>query len=112
MKKIKARPSEIILYQAEEGKFQLTLSRDSDSIWLNQSQIAELYQTSVPNISMHVRNILADEELDSSSTVKEFLTVQNETNRQVHRNINCYGSDIILAIGYRVRYERGTQFRI
>jgi len=71
-------PCEIILYQAEEGRFQVTLSRDSDSIWLNLNQIADLYQTSVPNISMHIRKILADEELDSDSTVKQYLTVQTE----------------------------------
>lgn len=112
MKKNKAIPSEIILYQAEEGKFQIALSRDSDSIWLNQNQIADLYQTSVPNISMHIRNILADGELDSDSTVKNFLTVQTEKDRQVRRNIVYYNLDLILAVGYRVKSERGTQFRI
>lgn len=112
MKKNIPIPSEIILYQAEEGKFQIALSRDSDSIWLNLNQIADLYQTSVPNISMHIRNILADGELDPDSTVKNFLTVQTEKTRQVRRNIKYYNLDLILAIGYRVKSERGTQFRI
>ena len=109
---VKQSPSEIILYQAEEGKYQLALSRDTDTIWLNLNQIADLYQTSVPNISMHIRNILADGELDSDSTVKKYLTVQTEKDRQVRRNIRFYNLDMILAIGYKVRSERGTQFRI
>jgi len=109
---VKQSPSEIILYQAEEGKYQLALSRDTDTIWLNLNQIADLYQTSVPNISMHIRNILADGELDSDSTVKKYLTVQTEKDRQVRRNIRFYSLDMILAIGYKVRSERGTQFRI
>lgn len=108
----KQNPSEIILYQAEEGKFQLALSRDSDSIWLNLNQIADLYQTSVPNISMHIRNILKDGELDPDSTVKKYLTVQTENDRHVRRKISFYSLEMILAIGYRVRSERGTQFRI
>lgn len=112
MKKPKPMPSEIIIYQADEGKFQIALSRDSDTIWLNLNQIADLYQTSVPNISMHIRNILSDGELDSDSTVKNYLTVQTENKRQVRRNIGFYSLDMILAIGYRVRSERGTQFRI
>jgi len=112
MKKSKPIPSEIIIYQAEEGKFQIALSRDSDTIWFNLNQIAELYQTTVPNISLHVRNILSDQELDTVSTVKKYLTVQTEKNRQVRRNISFYSLDMILAIGYRVRSERGTQFRI
>jgi len=109
---VKQSPSEIILYQAEEGKYQLALSRDTDTIWLNLNQIADLYQTSVPNISMHIRNILADGELDSDSTVKKYLTVQTEKDRQVRRNIRFYSLDMTLAIGYKVRSERGTQFRI
>jgi hypothetical protein len=112
MKKIKPIPSEIIIYQAEEGKFQIALSRDSDNIWLNLNQIADLYQTSVPNISMHIRNILKEGELSDISTVKNYLTVQTESERQVQRNIRFYSLEMILAIGYRVRSERGTQFRI
>lgn len=108
----KQNPSEIILYQAEEGKYQLALSRDSDSIWLNLNQIADLYQTSVPNISMHIRNILKDGELDPDSTVKKYLTVQTENDRHVRRKISFYSLEMILAIGYKVRSERGTQFRM
>ena len=93
MKKPKPMPSEIIIYQADEGKFQIALSRDSDTIWLNLNQIADLYQTSVPNISMHIRNILSDGELDSDSTVKNYLTVQTENKRQVRRNIGFYSLD-------------------
>lgn len=103
---------EIILYSAEDGQYQIVLNRDSESIWLNLNQLAELYQTSIPNISMHIRNILRDGELEPLSTVKDYLTVQTEKNRQVQRNIAYYSLEMILAIGYRVRSERGTQFRI
>ncbi len=112
MKKTENLPNEIILFETDEGKFQIALSIDSGSIWLNINEIAELYQTSIQNISMHVRNILSEGELDKSATVKDYLTVQHESDRQVHRNIRHYNLEMILAIGYRVRSERGTQFRI
>jgi hypothetical protein len=104
--------SEIILYPVEEGKYEIALNKDSESIWLNLNQIAELYQTSKANISMHIHNILKDGELTRKATVKNYLTVQIEKGRQVHRNIRYYNLDMILAIGYRVRSERGIQFRI
>lgn len=104
--------NEILLYHTSDGKFQIALNKDSESIWLNLNQLAELYQTSIPNISMHIRNILKDGELDPLSTVKDYLTVQTEKDRQVQRNISYYNLEMILAIGYRVRSERGTQFRI
>lgn len=112
MKKNKKLPSEIVLYQDEAGRFELALAQDSGSIWLNINKIAELYQTTVANISMHIRNILNDEELSEYSTVKDYLTVQTEKERQVRRNIRYYSLEMILAVGYRVRSERGTQFRI
>lgn len=104
--------TEIILYPAQDGKYQIALNKDSDSIWLNLNQLAELYQTSLPNISMHIRNILKERELEESATVKNYLTVQTENDRQVRRKIAFYNLEMILAIGYRVRSERGTQFRI
>lgn len=100
MKKNKALPSEIVLYQAEAGRFEIALARDSDTIWLNINNIAELYQTTVANISTHIRNILNEGELDAVSTVKDYLTIQMENERQVRRNIRHYSLEMILAIGY------------
>jgi hypothetical protein len=81
------------------------------TVWLSQIEMAELFQTSKQNVSLHVRNILAEGELDPESTVKEYLTVQTEGPRQVKRSVNLYRLEMILAVGYRVRSPRGTQFR-
>ncbi|MDD4309226.1 MAG: DNA-binding protein [Candidatus Cloacimonetes bacterium] len=70
--------SQIVLYSEEGGKYQIALNRDSESIWLNLNQLADLYQTYIPNISRHIRNILKEGELDTDSTVKNYLTVQTE----------------------------------
>jgi hypothetical protein len=84
---------------------------ESGTIWLSQAEIAELFQTTKQNVSLHAKNILEEGELRSEATVKESLTVQNEGNREVKRTIAYYNLDLILAIGYRVRSPRGTQFR-
>jgi hypothetical protein len=103
--------SEILFYQSEDGTSRIEVRLDGGTVWLTQALIAELYQTSIPNISMHIRNILKDSELDAGPTIKEFLTVQTEGSREVKRTIDYYNLDMILAIGYRVRSHRGTQFR-
>jgi len=103
--------SQILFYQAEDGKSRIEVRLDEGTVWLTQALIAELYQTSVPNISMHIRNILKDGELDAGATIKKFLTVRTEGVRVVQRSVEYYNLDMILAIGYRVRSHRGTQFR-
>ncbi|MFG6667138.1 virulence RhuM family protein [Halomonas sp. HNIBRBA4712] len=103
--------SELILYTSEDGRTQLHLRVDGDSIWLSQMEIAELFQTTKQNVSLHAKNIFEDNELAPEATVKESLTVQSEGNRQVKRRISYYNLDLILAIGYRVRSPRGVQFR-
>lgn len=103
--------SELILYTTDDGRTQLHLRVESDSIWLSQLEIAELFQTTKQNVSLHAKNIFEDNELDPEATVKESLTVQSEGNRQVKRKISYYNLDLILAIGYRVRSPRGVQFR-
>jgi hypothetical protein len=104
--------TDVVIYPIDDGKYQIALNKGADSIWLSLKELADLYQTSVPNISMHIRNILLEEELDRDSTVKNYLTVQTENARQVQRNIVYYNLEMVLAIGYRVRSTRGTQFRI
>ncbi|WP_445011600.1 virulence RhuM family protein [Vreelandella stevensii] len=103
--------SELILYTTDDGRTQLHLRVEGDSIWLSQLEIAELFQTTKQNVSLHAKNIFEDNELEPEATVKDSLTVQSEGKRQVKRKISYYNLDLILAIGYRVRSSRGVQFR-
>lgn len=104
--------SDLILYTTDDGRTQLHLRVEGDSIWLSQLEIAELFQTTKQNVSLHAKNIFEDNELDPAATVKDSLTVQSEGRRQVKRKISYYNLDLILAIGYRVRSSRGVQFRL
>ena len=103
--------SELVLYQTEDGLIRIQLRAEDGNVWLTQLEIAELFATTKQNVSLHVKNILEDKELDERATVKESLTVQTEGNRQVKRNTALYSLPMILAIGYRVRSPRGNQFR-
>jgi len=103
--------SRLILYTSDDGHIKLDLRVDGQTAWLTQLEIAELFQTTKQNVSLHARNIFAEKELDSEATVKESLTVRFEGEREVKRSIQLYNLDLILAIGYRVRSPRGTQFR-
>jgi hypothetical protein len=103
--------SELILYTSDDGNTRIHLRMEGETIWLSQLEIAELFQTTKQNVSLHAKNIFADGELRPEATVKESLTVQHEGKRQVTRNIVQYNLDLILAIGYRVRSPRGVQFR-
>lgn len=102
---------ELILYTAEDGSVAIQLRAEGGTIWLNQLEMATLFDTSKQNISLHIKNILAERELTEEATVKESLTVQTEGKRQVRRTNLLYSLDMILAVGYRVRSPRGTQFR-
>ena len=103
--------SDLILYSAEDGQTRLHLRVEGHSVWLGQLEIAELFQTTKQNVSLHARNIFQDGELSPEATVKESLTVQVEGQRQVKRKLTQYNLELILAIGYRVRSPRGVQFR-
>jgi len=103
--------SEIVFYQGEDGRSRIQVRLDGGTVWLTQIFLAELFQTTKQNVSLHIKNIFAEGELDPSATVKQYLTVQTEGNRQVRRAIDHYNLDVILAVGYRVRSHRGTQFR-
>ena len=103
--------SDLILYTSDDGQTRLQLRADGNTVWLTQLEIAELFQTTKHNISIHTKNIFKEGELVPEATVKESLTVQTEGSRQVNRTITYYNLDLILAIGYRVRSPRGTQFR-
>lgn len=103
--------SDLILSTSDDGSTRIILRVDGGTIWLSQGEIAELFQTSKPNISIHTKNIFDDGELFPAATVKKSLTVQTEGKRTVKRTISLYNLDLILAIGYRVRSPRGVQFR-
>ncbi|MBS0355482.1 MAG: virulence RhuM family protein [Proteobacteria bacterium] len=103
--------SELILYQTDDGQAQLKLRAQDGSVWLTQLEIAELFATTKQNVSLHIKNILAEGELTLEATVKESLTVQTEGVRQVQRKTQLYRLEMILAVGYRVKGARGTQFR-
>ena len=103
---------EFILYQTEDGKTRLEVRMADESVWLSQKEIAELFQTSKQNISLHIQNIYEEGELRPEATVKKYLTVRTEGSREVSRIVDHYNLDAILAVGYRVRSHRGTQFRI
>jgi hypothetical protein len=103
--------NDLILYSTEDGLAQFTLREMNGQVWLTQLELAELYQSSKQNISLHVQNILAEGEVVAEATVKENLTVQTEGTRQVSRKLAHYSLPMIIAVGYRVRSTRGTQFR-
>ena len=103
--------TQLILYTSEDGKSRIQLRADGQTVWLTQMEMAELFSATKQNISLHLKNVFADGELDPTSTVKESLTVQIEGSRQVRRPVTLYNLDAILAVGYRVRSPRGMQFR-
>ncbi|HRP57019.1 virulence RhuM family protein [Agriterribacter sp.] len=98
----------IIIYKTQDGKAAVSLYARDGSVWMNQQQLAELFDTSVPNISMHISNILNDNELNEKSVIKEYLTTAADGKNYT---VAFYSLDMILAIGFRVRSKRGTQFR-
>ena len=98
----------IIIYNTVDGKTSVSLLAKSGTVWMNQMQIAELFATSIPNISMHITNIFKENELDKNSVVKDYLTTANDGKNY---NVAHYSLEMILAIGFRVRSKRGTQFR-
>ena len=102
----------IIIYQDEDGVTKVSVKFRDEDIWLTQNQIAEIYKTTQENISMHIKNIYKDGELENNSTNKKFLLVQNEGNRQIKRNIDHYNLDMIIALGYRVQSQVATRFRV
>lgn len=98
----------IIIYNTSDGKAAVSLFAKDGSVWMSQNQLAELFDTSVPNISMHISKILKEKELNENSVVKDYLTTAADGKNY---NVTFYSLDMILAIGFRVRSKRGTQFR-
>jgi len=107
------KQGEIVIYKAfDSAEFQIEVRVEDDTVWLTQSQMVELFSSTKQNISLHISNVFKEGELNIASTVKEYLTVQMEGKRQVQRKITIYNLDVIISVGYRVKSQRGTQFRI
>ncbi|MGB0454064.1 MAG: RhuM family protein [Bacteriovoracaceae bacterium] len=110
---MRANEGEIILYSTEDGEVELEIKLDHENqtIWLTQNQMAELFTVSVKTVNEHLKNIYEEIELREKATIRNFRIVRQEGSREVEREINHYNLKAILAVGYRVRSERGTQFR-
>ena len=106
-----APEGQIVLYQTADGRQRIEVRLANNTVQLSQVLIAELYQTTVPNINLHIKNIYEEGELSEEATIKNYLIVRQEGTRQVTRPVKYYNLDMILAIGYRVRSHRGIQFR-
>ena len=103
--------SELLLYRGEDDRTRVEVRLEGNSVWLPQRQIAELYGVSVPTVNEHLSNAFEDGELDPERTIRKFRIVQTEGSREVRRLVDHYNLTAILAVGYRVRSARGTQFR-
>jgi hypothetical protein len=98
--------SEILLYQTEDGQTKNDVRLEGETVWLSQVQMADLFQTTKQNISLHIKNVFEEGELQEIPTVKDYLTVQTEGKREVQRNLKIYNLDVIISVGYRVKSHR------
>ena len=103
--------SEILIYQTPQGDTKIDVLMQDESVWLSQVQMADLFQTTKQNISLHIKNIYDEGELDIESTWREFRQVQTEGKRKVERKIAVYNLDLIISVGYRVKSTVGIEFR-
>ena len=102
----------MLIYVSKDGKVNVDVNIINDTVWMSQDVMANLYDTTKNNISMHLKNIFNEGELEKDSTVKKFLTVEKEGVREVKRNIEHYNLDAIIAVGYRINSKKATEFRI
>lgn len=100
--------NELIIYNSDDGKVQVALLVADNEAWLNQGQLAELFDTSVQNIALHIKNILSDNELDENSVIKDYLITARDGKQY---QVKHYALEMVLAVGFRVRSPRGVQFR-
>lgn len=107
-----AQQGEVVVFAAPDGAVQVQVLLSDETVWLTQRQMAELFDTTVANVNIHLRNVYEEGELASEATIKESLTVRSEGGCQVRRKVQQYNLDVIISVGYRVKSQRGTQFRI
>ncbi len=105
------KDQQIHLFTSDDGEAQLEVALDRETVWLNQAQMAELFDTSTDNISLHLKNIFQEDELNEPATTEDYSVVRQEGDRQVRRRIKHYNLDAIISVGYRVSSKRATQFR-
>jgi prophage maintenance system killer protein len=103
--------SEVLIYQNEQSQTQVSVRLDGETVWLTQRQMAELFDTSADNISLHLKNVFSEGELREPTTTEDFSVVQTEGQRKVTRTVKHYNLDAIISVGYRVNSKRGVQFR-
>ncbi len=103
--------SQILIYPTERGQTKIEVRLENETVWLTQKLMAELFQTTKQNISLHIQNIYNEGELPPEATVKEYLTVQKEGDRQVSRTVDFYNLDMIISVGYRIKSHVATRFR-
>ena len=106
------KQDQIVIYQTEDGKTQIDVRLENETVWLTQAQMAELFEKTPQNITMHIGNAYKEGELEKGATCKEYLQVQTEGKRKVTRKVKYYDLDVIISVGYRVHSKRGTAFRI
>jgi len=104
--------SDIQIFRTKDGKTEIQVKLENDTVWLNQYQLESLFETNRTSINKHILNIYKSNELDKFSTCAEIAQVQKEGNREIKRQIKYYNLDVIIAVGYRVNSIRGTEFRI
>lgn len=102
----------IVVYVDDNGKPQVDVRFQDETVWLTQAQLVELYQSSKANVSEYIKNIFNEGELDQSATVRKFRTVRTEGDRQVGRELEYYNLDMIISLGYRIKSDIATKFRI
>ena len=110
MNNIESNKGEIVMYQPDET-IRLEVRVENESVWLTQQQMADLFNATKQNVSLHINNIYDEGELERGATVKDYLTVRKEGKRTVRRHVNLYNLDVIISVGYRVKSIRGTRFR-
>ena len=103
---------QFLVYEAEDGHIKIDVRLEDETVWLTQQLMADLFQTTKQNISLHIQNIFEEGELTPEATVKKYLTVRPEGNREVNRLLDYYNLDMIISVGYRVKSHVATRFRI
>lgn len=103
--------TQVQIFKSQDGQAQIKVALQQDTVWLSQTQMAELFDTSTDNISLHLKNIYQESELEENSTTEDFSVVRQEGKREIRRKIKHYNLDAIISVGYRVSSKRATQFR-
>jgi len=106
------KKNNIVIYTSKDGIIKVDTTLENENIWMSQNELVRLFETTKNNISLHMKNIFESGELEENSTVKKFLTVRKEGQREVKRDVIHYNLDAIIAVGYRINSKRATEFRI